>query len=559
MKSPISAEMVKRSHLSGKVCLGFYLMRPDDTVYCSCIDLDNHNDENPNVAADTQKITERLDELGFDKAYLVELSQSGGGYHVWMFYDEPTPATVVRRFWKQVLQDTGVHAEIYPKQDSLKSTPKALGNLVRYPFWSHSHFIEWDGIDGGWVGTADHAPLSVSAVTERELENCIEWYEESTDTVVSSDGLPIVVENLIRQHPDALLARRWGGDRSGLADRSLSALALSLVHEMVRAYIRPSEIDQALDVWGKSFGYTKAQRAEWRRVTIEKAYDIVAGRIGKRQNSNTSGTLKAITKGYVDAVLRGEDHVISTGLDGLNESISGFGIGEYIIVGARPSHGKTALGLHFLDHAASQGHVGLFVSLEMTRNQVSERYAARIVPDVTKDTWGDEGVEESVKERIDAYFESRADIHYEGDCNKIDDLEKVVREYVEDKQVRFVVVDYLGCVQGPYGDEFKDMTHLSPRFKKMAKDLDIVMVVLVQFNRSIEKEDPDREPRFSDIRGSGQVEADADVILFPRWSFMYDALRPKEEYVIWASKCRNRGIKAKKVLVTFDSDRQLFK
>lgn len=570
----LTPEKFAEAHLGQQTCLGFYLTSSDDTCWCSCIDADNHNGENPNVDTDTKKITDKLDELGFDDAYLVERSQSGTGFHVWIIHEEPLSAALVRRFWKQILTDAGVRAEIYPKQDSLKDTSKGLGNLVRYPLWNQSEFVQWwdDHDTPGWIKTHDsdyhdreikpaiESLTRVSCVKERELENCVQWFGEEVDAVVSESGLPLVVENLIRSKPDSLLARRWMGDKAGLADKSLSAVALSLVHELVRSYISPTDIATVLNFWAKQTGYNKATRSDWQRITIQKAYDVVAGRTGKRLESRQGGTICTLTKGFVDAVIRGDSPTISTGIDALDESLGGgLGFGEMTIIAARPSHGKSAVGLHLLDHAATLNYPGLFCSLEMTVGQTSQRYASRIGLDVPKEEWGTDGNEEALKKKIEAYWACRSDVYFEGDCNKWDQLDKTIREYVEEKGVRVVVVDYIGCVQGPYGDEFKDLTHLSPKCKSLAKELNIVLIILAQFNRNIDKEDMTREPRMADIRGSGQIEADSDVILFPRWPFQFDGTKPKNDYYIWVGKNRNRGIKTKQVLVHFEPDRQTFR
>lgn len=555
---PLTAEKLAESHLKGKTCLGFYLTRPDDTVLCSCLDLDNHDGENANVAQDTLKVTTKLDELGFDGSYLVERSQSGSGFHVWMFYDDPLSAALVRRFWKQIIQDTGVRAEIYPKQDSLKGLQKGLGNLVRYPFWRHSCFQSAHG--DIWIGRNDdvEAITNVSAVSEREIENCIAWHEEAVDTVVSENGLPLVVETLIRQHPDALLARRWQGDRSGLADRSLSALALSLVHELVRAYISPDDIDVTLEFWGRQNDYQKALRADWRRVTVRKAYDIVAGRgLGNRLHDKGGGTLAALTRGYVDAVVRGEDPIIQTGIEKLDESIGGMAFGEMMVIAARPSHGKSALALEILDQMSGRGLAGLFVSLEMTQHMVSSRLLSRFAYDLPKSEWDSEEVQQQVHERIEKYFENRASIYFEGECSQIDKLQETIETYVAEKDVRVVVVDYQGLAQGKTGNEYADQTAIVSLLKRLAKKHSLLMIDLVQMNRAIEKE-KGRAPSMSDLRSSGQIEQDADIILAPRYLCMDDPLADPTRYEIHCLKNRNRGVKIRCVEVTFDASRQTF-
>lgn len=517
--------------------------------------MDNHDGKNPDVEKHARKIVAKLDELGFDNAYLLERSQSATGFHIWLLHSEALSAALVRRFWKQILQDCGVRCEIYPKQDSVKDTAKGYGNLLRYPYWNQSAFGFFDA--DGFVPWEDRDITCVSSVSERELENCIQWFGEEVDTVVSENGLPLVVENLIRSKPDSLLARRWAGDRAGLADKSLSAVALSLVHELVRHYISPIDICLVLDHWAKVNGYNKASRDDWQRITIQKAYDVVAGRAGKSFASKEGGTLATLTKNYVDAVFRGEDPVISTGLLKLDESIGGFCGGELVVISARPSHGKSALAIEFLDHLSSIGHAGLFVSLEMTQHMTSNRLLARIASDIPKSEWDSEAVQQTLHMRLEEYFSNRAPIYFESDCAQIGKMEEVIRTYATEKDVRVVCVDYQGLASGAANDEYRDQTQIVGTLKRLAKEYNLIMLDLVQMNRSIEK-DKGRTPMLSDLRSTGAIEQDADVILVPRYLCMDDETQPKDKYEIHVLKNRNRGIANRRVEVRFDPSQQRF-
>ena len=102
-------------HISGSTCYGFYLMLPDNTVYCSCIDFDNHVDNpDPDWRGKAEQTYFFLCELGYNP--IVEISSSGNGAHVWLFFEQPIPAWLIRKFWKAV--DTKIKVgfkEIYPR------------------------------------------------------------------------------------------------------------------------------------------------------------------------------------------------------------------------------------------------------------------------------------------------------------------------------------------------------------------------------------------------------------------------------------------------------------
>jgi hypothetical protein len=119
LTAPITAERLAEEHLAGSRCLGFYLMRPDGTVWCSCPDFDNKPDRpDPAWKEKTEKVYSLL--VKHDISPLIEVSQSGLAAHVWLFLESPVSAWVVRAFWHGVLRTLNIlPPEISPRQAEL--------------------------------------------------------------------------------------------------------------------------------------------------------------------------------------------------------------------------------------------------------------------------------------------------------------------------------------------------------------------------------------------------------------------------------------------------------
>ena len=262
----LSREHVE-SHLAGKKCYGIYLVRQDDTVTCSCVDLDNKPDRpDPEWKEKSERVSKRLTELGI--ANLTEVSQSGNAAHNWVFFEKPIPAADVRTFWRGIGDDLGItFGEIYPRQDKVEDGK--VGNLIRLPLWKKSHFVndQWETIDA-------ETALTVAKVSAEKLPIA---KRVSVEVVpIGTDDLSSRVRQLIAE--PGHLSRRWNGDVEGLTDSSQSAVCCSLATMLVKRFVRTDEIHAAIRHWCAKNGYEKGERADWVRLTVDKAYTFVTSR-----------------------------------------------------------------------------------------------------------------------------------------------------------------------------------------------------------------------------------------------------------------------------------------
>lgn len=211
----------------------------------------------------------------------------------------------------------------------------------------------------------------------------------------------------------------------------------------------------------------------------------------------------------------GKDNGIPTGFASFDRITGGLHPGEEVVVAARPSAGKTAWALCTAVNVAKENHaVGIF-SLEMKRERLVERMIAAEARVNTSKPGMSRWTEQDFKRLTTAAAKLKTlPIHIDDrqlNCNQI---AAKARRWVRKNRVKLIVIDYLQLVP-PHrkGDRIEIVSEISVALKNISKELNISVIVLAQLNREIEKEKK-RKPRMSDLRESGQIEQDADVIGF---------------------------------------------
>ena len=224
---------------------------------------------------------------------------------------------------------------------------------------------------------------------------------------------------------------------------------------------------------------------------------------------------------------------VDTGFADLNDQMSGFQKGDLVILAARPSVGKTALALTLARNAAVDAGVGVAIfSLEMSKMQLAQRLlSAETKVDLHKLRTGRLRDEDwmHLTHNIDRL--AQAPIHID-DTPGISVLEarakarRLQREYGID----MVIIDYLQLMSGHVRAQSREqeISHISRGLKAMAKELDVPVLALSQLSRAVESR-TDRRPQLSDLRESGSLEQDADVVMFIYRPEMYDLKSPDGE------------------------------
>jgi replicative DNA helicase len=212
---------------------------------------------------------------------------------------------------------------------------------------------------------------------------------------------------------------------------------------------------------------------------------------------------------------------ISTGFSKLDEMTGGMHAGELLILAARPSMGKTALALNIAQHVAAKldKTVAIF-SLEMSKESLLTRMlcaSARV--DSQKFRAGFLNSEERQRLQVAASQLVRAPLFIDdtAGANLMDMHAKLRRLQAERRQpLGLVVVDYLQLMSGRGGFENRnqEISTISRGFKLLSKELNVPMLVLSQLSRAPETRQGDHRPQLSDLRESGSIEQDADLVAF---------------------------------------------
>ncbi|MDL1967558.1 MAG: replicative DNA helicase [Deltaproteobacteria bacterium] len=209
---------------------------------------------------------------------------------------------------------------------------------------------------------------------------------------------------------------------------------------------------------------------------------------------------------------------VPTGFTRLDNLISGLQKSELIILAARPSMGKTALALNIARNAAVDANVPVAIfSLEMSKEQLVMRLLcseARI--DSSRLRGGFFSMEDWRKLTDAAGVLSDTSIFLDDtpDISAMEIRAKARRLKME-KDIGLVIIDYLQLMKGRMSAERRDLeiSEISRSLKALAKELDIPVMALSQLNRMLEQRN-DKQPRLSDLRESGALEQDADVVTF---------------------------------------------
>lgn len=218
----------------------------------------------------------------------------------------------------------------------------------------------------------------------------------------------------------------------------------------------------------------------------------------------------------IDMAATGESPNVASGIPTLDRSLyGGWEAGQLVILAARPSVGKTALMLQFARTAAERGTPAMVFSLEMTEMQLGRRLMLSTGL-VTR-----EMLTSGSAMDWDAFGQARALVAswpatINAASNQIADIVSKITTAVARRQCGIAFIDYLGLVKG--GGNLKDMTNaqrigeITKTLKTAAKRCGIPIVLLCQLNREKDKGSK-REPQLTDLRDSGDIEQDADVVL----------------------------------------------
>ena len=262
-------------------------------------------------------------------------------------------------------------------------------------------------------------------------------------------------------------------------------------------------------------------------ISANEALDTIQGELYKISTNSATSELKDMqtvtsdTLAYIEKIKKlGNKYLIgqTTGFEALDKKTTGFNEGDLVIIAARPAMGKTALVLNMALKNVERGKGVIFFSLEMPAEQLMLRMlAAKTSIPLQNLRKGD--MDDKEWSNLSAAFDdlnSKKLFVDDGGSININQLRARVRKLaqIQENNISLVIIDYLQLMQGLGNkDRHQEVSDISRGLKMLARELKIPIVALSQLNRGLESR-PDKRPMLSDLRESGAIEQDADIIMF---------------------------------------------
>ena len=210
---------------------------------------------------------------------------------------------------------------------------------------------------------------------------------------------------------------------------------------------------------------------------------------------------------------------VPTGYPSLDRMLMGLREGQLVIIGARPAVGKTSFALNLALNAASEGYTVAFFSLEMSGKEIAQRFICAHAQvsmsnfrtgKISPQEWANIGQAAEDLSRLDILIDDTPGI-------TVTEIHAKARRMLHNKEKAIIILDYLQLVSPPAGRRAESRTvevsEMSRALKIMAKELAVPVISLSQLSRAVESRTGKR-PQLSDLRESGSIEQDADIVMF---------------------------------------------
>lgn len=222
---------------------------------------------------------------------------------------------------------------------------------------------------------------------------------------------------------------------------------------------------------------------------------------------------------------------IPCGIGELDRMITGLNKSDLIILGARPGMGKTSFALNIVRNVAvNTSRTVCFFSLEMTRDQLAQRMLSSEAGikseklrtgELDEDEWTRLAQAGDALSKADIYFDETSSI-------TVPEMKAKLRRM---KKVDLVVIDYLGLMHSArqIDNRVQEISEITRNLKIMAKELKVPVIACAQLSRGTEAKGKSHKPALSDLRDSGSIEQDADIVLFLYRDAYYDSEKSDDE------------------------------
>ena len=251
----------------------------------------------------------------------------------------------------------------------------------------------------------------------------------------------------------------------------------------------------------------------------KKIFDIMQSKNQKGYSPIKDVLVESFTK--LEELYNRKQHItgVPTGFSELDYKTAGLHGSELILVAARPAMGKTAFALNIATNAALRGNAPVAIfSLEMSKDQLVNRIlCSEAMVDSNKVRTGKLEEDDWIKLAGAIGPLSESEIYIDDTPGiSVMEIRTKCRKLKKEKKIGLVVIDYLQLVQGSnkrIGSREQEISEISRSLKILAKEINVPVIALSQLSRAVEQR-PDHRPMLSDLRESGAIEQDADIVMF---------------------------------------------
>jgi replicative DNA helicase len=406
---------------------------------------------------------------------------------------------------------------------------------------------------------AEQSVLGAILIDERVMQRALQRLDKSDFYKVSHSHIYDAMETLSTRKIDldyatitSVLEERNLVEETGGLDYLLELANLLPTAENVDSYIdivknkslarqviqmatniAEQTYEQELEI-GELFDYTEQQLFEvtkQRKSAEFRAIGSVVNDVisGIEKHKNKDGFLVGLPTGYLD----------------LDDRTLGFQEGNLIILAARPSVGKSAFAINLAYNIAEKNKHVAFFSLEMSAEQIVTRMLSTVSSinnqalqsgNINSRQWRQVEHAATLLSRLNIYFDDAS-------TSNVGEVYTKCRQLKQEDKLDFVVIDYLQLLTGTGnygGNRVVEVSEISRRLKNLARDLGVPVLALSQLSRNVEQR-TDKRPNMADLRESGSIEQDADIVMFMYRDDYYNPETTSQPNIVEISISKNRS------------------
>lgn len=228
-----------------------------------------------------------------------------------------------------------------------------------------------------------------------------------------------------------------------------------------------------------------------------------------------SPTSKNLTELFQDNRRKMEkSDFVPSGFINFDQTFGGFTKGEFVVLGGRPSMGKTQLLLSLCKNISETTSI-LYFTFDHSTSLIASRFISSL-SNIPIDQILQNNLDNTDKRKLDYYekYASRYKLHIVDQGIFIDDFKKQCLKHIEEVETDVIIIDYLQKMKASKNGNKSHLNTITNELSAFAKANDIVIIAVSQLNRAVENRGGDKRPQLFDLRGSESIEEDADKVIF---------------------------------------------